>query len=240
MTQDRSPVRTQSLLGGASVTSSWEMARARLANPEPSRTCWLATTRPDGRPHLMPVIAFWIDDAMHILAGEGTQKARNIAADDRCVIATGSTTLPSLDIVIEGRSRADHRRRTPFDAWRGGLQGEGLAPRGDRGRGRGSERPDRRPAAVHVLPDRPVEGLRSPRHDRHGAIRSRRAAETHAMGLRRRLKQISLASMARRAPRACPIATYPRIRDRGQPLARAGGRSSAWPRPCGGLCCSPR
>jgi hypothetical protein len=52
----------------------------------------------------MPVIAFWIDDAMHILASEGTQKARNIAADDRCVIATGSTTLPSLYIVIEGRA----------------------------------------------------------------------------------------------------------------------------------------
>lgn len=114
MTQDRAPERTQSLLGGASVTSSWEMARARLANPEQSRTCWLATTRPDGRPHLMPVIAFWIDDAMHILAGKGTQKARNIAADDRCVIATGSTTLPSLDIVIEGRAEpitdAEHVR----------------------------------------------------------------------------------------------------------------------------------
>ena len=115
MTQDRAPVRTESLLGGASETSSWELARARLANPEQSRTCWLATTRPDGRPHLMPVIAFWIDDAMHILAGEGTQKARNIAADDRCVIATGSTTLPSLDLVIEGRAEpitdeADVRR----------------------------------------------------------------------------------------------------------------------------------
>ncbi len=238
MTQDRAPERTESLLGGASVTSSWEMARARLANPEQSRTCWLATTRPDGRPHLMPVIAFWIDDAMHILAGKGTQKARNIAADDRCVIATGSTTLPSLDIVIEGRAEpitdAEHVRHVagvftekgwPLEVTEDGVDG--------------SERPDRRPAALHVLPDRPVEGLRSPRHDRHGAIRPRRAAETHAMGLPRQLKQVSLPSMARRAPSACPIATYPRIRDYGQPSARAGGRSSAWPRPCGGLCCSP-
>ena len=130
MTQDRAPVQTTSLLEGASVTSSWELARERLANPEQSRTCWLATTRPDGRPHLMPVIAFWIDDAMHILAGEGTQKARNIAADDRCVIATGSTTLPSLDIVIEGRAEpitGDGRRSTR----RRDLQGERLATRGD-------------------------------------------------------------------------------------------------------------
>src|SRR6187549_3039852 len=103
MTHERAPEHTQSLLGEAGTTS-WEMARERLANPEQPRTYWLATTRPDGRPHLMPVIAFWIDDAMHIVAGEGTQKARNIAVDGRCVIATGSTTLPSLDIVIEGRA----------------------------------------------------------------------------------------------------------------------------------------
>ena len=104
MTQERAPSRTRSLLGDEAETSSWELARTRLANPEQSRTCWLATMRPDGAPHLMPVIAFWIDDAMHIVVGEGTRKARNIATDGRCVIATGSTTLPSLDIVIEGRA----------------------------------------------------------------------------------------------------------------------------------------
>ena len=106
MTRDLAPERTQSLLGNGEGTTSWEMARERLANPEQPRTYWLATTRPDGRPHLMPVIAFWIDGAMHVVAGEGTQKARNIAADGHCVIATSSTTLPSLDIVIEGRAEA--------------------------------------------------------------------------------------------------------------------------------------
>ena len=170
----------------------------------------------------MPVIAFWIDDAMHILAGEGTQKARNIAADDRCVIATGSTTLPSLDIVIEGRAEPI----TDPEAVRrvaGIFKEKGWPLEVDGGRGRGSERPDRRPTALHVLPDRPVEGLRSPRHDRDGAIRSRRPAETNALGLRRQLSQISLASMAWRASRACSIAARPRIPPHGQPLARAGG-----------------
>ena len=52
----------------------------------------------------MPVIGFWMDGAMYVLAGEGTRKARNLAADDRCVIATTSTTLPSLDLVVEGRA----------------------------------------------------------------------------------------------------------------------------------------
>ena len=42
---------------------------------------------------------------MHIVVGESTRKARNIAADSRCVIATTSTTLPSLDLIIEGRAQ---------------------------------------------------------------------------------------------------------------------------------------
>ncbi len=50
----------------------------------------------------MPVIAFWIDGAMHMVVGEGSRKARNLAANSQCVLATSSTTLPSLDIVIEG------------------------------------------------------------------------------------------------------------------------------------------
>jgi Pyridoxamine 5'-phosphate oxidase len=104
MTQERAPERERPLVGEESGTTSWEVARDRLANPEEQRTSWLATTCPDGRPHLMPVIAFWIDDAIHIVAGDGTRKARNLAVDGRCVIATSSTTLPSLDIVVEGRA----------------------------------------------------------------------------------------------------------------------------------------
>jgi hypothetical protein len=113
MTQERAPERERSLVGDESGTTSWEVARDRLANPEEQRTSWLATTRPDGRPHLMPVIAFSIDGAIHIVAGEGTRKARNLAVDGRCVIATSSTTLPSLDIV-EGRAASSkiHRPAT--------------------------------------------------------------------------------------------------------------------------------
>jgi Pyridoxamine 5'-phosphate oxidase len=104
MTNERAPAREQPLGGDKSATTSWDFAVERLANPEVPRTCWLATTRPDGRPHLMPVIAFWIEGALHIVAGEDTRKARNLAADGRCVIGTSSTRLPSLDLVVEGRA----------------------------------------------------------------------------------------------------------------------------------------
>ena len=102
MTNERAPEHEQPLAADRSGTTSWEFALERLENPEVPRTCWLATTRPDGRPHLMPVIAFWIDGALHIVAGEGTRKARNLAADGRCVIAMSSTRLPSLDLIVEG------------------------------------------------------------------------------------------------------------------------------------------
>jgi len=36
--------------------------------------------------------------------GEGSRKARNLAADGRCVIGTSSTRLPSVDLVVEGRA----------------------------------------------------------------------------------------------------------------------------------------
>jgi hypothetical protein len=104
MTDERAPRHEQPLGGNASGTMSWELARARLANPESPRTSWLATTLPDGRPHLMPLIAFWIDGALHIVAGEGTRKARDLLADGRCVIGMSSTTLPSIDLVVEGHA----------------------------------------------------------------------------------------------------------------------------------------
>ena len=51
----------------------------------------------------MPLIAVWIDGAFHFLAGEGTRKARNLAADSRCVISMSSFELPSIDIIVEGQ-----------------------------------------------------------------------------------------------------------------------------------------
>ena len=104
MTTERAPAHEEPMLDDQPGTTAWAFARERLANPEPSRTSWLATVRPDGRPHLMPIIAFWIDGAFHFVVGEGTRKGRNLAADGRCVIAIGSSTLPSLDVVVEGHA----------------------------------------------------------------------------------------------------------------------------------------
>ena len=104
MTIDVAPVREAPMLDDQPATTPWALALERLANPEPSRTSWLATVRPDGSPHLMPIIAFWIEDAFHFVVGEETRKGRNLAADGRCVFATGSSTHPSMDVVVEGHA----------------------------------------------------------------------------------------------------------------------------------------
>jgi hypothetical protein len=104
MRQERTP-ELEAPMTGEGATTGWNVARERLANPEYQRTSWLATVRPDGRPHLMPIIAFWIEGALHFVAAESSQKGRNLAADGRCVIGIGSTTLPSLDLIVEGRAQ---------------------------------------------------------------------------------------------------------------------------------------
>jgi hypothetical protein len=104
MTTERAPLTEEPMVDDQPGTTPWALALERLTNPEPGRTSWLATVQADGRPHLMPIIAFWIDGAFHFVVGEGTRKGRNLAGHGNCVIATGSTTLPSLDVVVEGHA----------------------------------------------------------------------------------------------------------------------------------------
>jgi nitroimidazol reductase NimA-like FMN-containing flavoprotein (pyridoxamine 5'-phosphate oxidase superfamily) len=102
---ERLPKSEAPLVEGQTDTTPWAVAEDRLEHPAPGQNHWLATVRPDGQPHLMPIIAFWIDGAFYFLAGSQTRKARNLAADDRCVIGTANLTSPSMDLIVEGRAR---------------------------------------------------------------------------------------------------------------------------------------
>lgn len=83
----------------------WREARDRLANPEHGRTYWLATVRPDGQPHVMPLIGLWVDDGFYFITGEGTRKGHNLARSPRCVVSGSTTAVPSLDVIVEGRAQ---------------------------------------------------------------------------------------------------------------------------------------
>jgi len=87
---------------GASPTP-WEEARGRL---EAAEVYWLMTVRPDGRPHATPLLAVWLDGAMHFSTGPSEVKARNLAHNRRCALVTGGDALgEGLDLVVEGETR---------------------------------------------------------------------------------------------------------------------------------------
>ena len=78
---------------------------------ERSRNYWVCTTRPDGRPHAMPVWGVWVDDTLWFSTGDGSVKARNLAADPRVAVH-----LESGDdaVMLEGTAeRPLARRRRP-------------------------------------------------------------------------------------------------------------------------------
>jgi uncharacterized pyridoxamine 5'-phosphate oxidase family protein len=63
---------------------------------------WLSTVRPDGRPHVTPLIAVWLEEALYFCTGETERKAKNIAHNSNCVLTTGSNRFEGFDVVIEG------------------------------------------------------------------------------------------------------------------------------------------
>ncbi len=78
----------------------WSEARSTL---DAAEIYWLSTVRPDGRPHVTPVAAVWIDDALVFGTGPTERKAHNLAANLKTVITTGTNQLgEGFDIVIEG------------------------------------------------------------------------------------------------------------------------------------------
>jgi nitroimidazol reductase NimA-like FMN-containing flavoprotein (pyridoxamine 5'-phosphate oxidase superfamily) len=82
-------------------SSPWSRALEQLDGGFDA-TCWLATTRPDGRPHVAGIGALWVDGSFYIVTGADTRKGRNLAKNPNCVI---SLALKGLDLVVEGRAK---------------------------------------------------------------------------------------------------------------------------------------
>jgi hypothetical protein len=76
----------------------WSRALKQL-EAGPSGTFWLATTGPDGRPHVAGIGALWVDGKIYLVSGSRTRKGRNLAANPKCVL---SVSLTGIDLVIEG------------------------------------------------------------------------------------------------------------------------------------------
>ncbi|WP_280402141.1 pyridoxamine 5'-phosphate oxidase family protein [Nocardia carnea] len=77
----------------------WASAAAIL---DAAEVFWLSTVRPDGRPHVTPLLAAWSLGGMCFTTGDRERKALNLEHNPQCVLTTGTNALTGVDVVIEG------------------------------------------------------------------------------------------------------------------------------------------
>jgi PPOX class probable F420-dependent enzyme len=98
----------------------WAWAEERLVA---ARNYWVCTTRPDGRPHAMPVWGVWHEGAFYFSSSPDSRKARNLAANpavtvhlesgDEVVVVEGVAGLESHEELLT--QLADYRRKYSFE-----------------------------------------------------------------------------------------------------------------------------
>jgi hypothetical protein len=91
---------------GATRSLDWPEVERRLAS---NGWFWLASVRPDGAPHMMPLFAAWSAPVLFIASKDSARKSRNLDADGRCVL---STEADGAHLVVEGEASRVRDRAT--------------------------------------------------------------------------------------------------------------------------------
>lgn len=81
----------------------WDYVVARMTD---AKNYWVATTRPDSRPHVVPTWAVWFDNRLYFDGSPATRRMRNIAANPHVAVH-----LDDGDnvVVVEGIARSVDR-----------------------------------------------------------------------------------------------------------------------------------
>jgi len=135
MVKARTPKSTRPHIPGYGLPNSkkgllpWRWAENRLKK---SRQYWIATTRPDGRPHVMVVWALWQDGRLYFSTGKTSRKAQNLAKNPHCTMCT---EMAAEAVILEGlveterdieRIREFIRRYEKKYKWKLGEMADGL------------------------------------------------------------------------------------------------------------------
>ena len=116
----QAPTSELSSVGTSANTraTSWAEAEEELKTAE---VYWLTTVRPDGRPHVTPLIGVWLDTALYFCAGYPDRKWKDLSTNQNVVLTTGNNAFrDTLDIVVEGKAvvvRDDAKVRRLGDAF---------------------------------------------------------------------------------------------------------------------------
>jgi general stress protein 26 len=136
------------------VATQWTEALRLI---EAADLFWISTVRADGRPHVTPLVAVWLDGALHFSTGAGEQKCVNLQGNPHVILTTGCAEwTEGIDIVVEGDAVrvTDHARlRRLARAWAAKWDGRWEFEPGDEGF-RNPGGPD-----VHVYAVRPAKVL---------------------------------------------------------------------------------
>ena len=91
------------------------VAKSAADRVEEARNVWMATVRPDGRPHLVPV--WYVVDAgrWYICTGPDSVKARNLTHNPQIALALEDGTNP---VIVEGEARACRPSPTVVDKFK--------------------------------------------------------------------------------------------------------------------------
>ena len=100
------------------AVADWDETRLAL---EAAQLFWITTVRPDGRPHVTPLVAVWLDEAMYFATGPSEQKALNLGQNPHVILTTGCNAWDhGIDIVLEGtavRITDEQHLEKLADAW---------------------------------------------------------------------------------------------------------------------------
>ena len=66
------------------------------------RVVWMATVRPDGRPHLVPVWFVWAEPQLYVCIAPGSVKGRNLEKNQKVCLALEDGVHP---VICEGEAR---------------------------------------------------------------------------------------------------------------------------------------
>ena len=83
----------------STVLLAWAVLSRRLAE---ARTYWLATVRPDGRPHVVPTDGLWVDDTLWFGGDTDTVHHRNLCGNGAAAVHLEDGTRA---VIVEGRAR---------------------------------------------------------------------------------------------------------------------------------------
>lgn len=94
----------------------WPLAVEQLKQ---ARSYWLATTRPDGRPHLAPLWGAWVDEAFYFQGAPNARWSHNLAENPNATVhlESGSNVVIVVGIVDHVVTDAALAARL-IDAWR--------------------------------------------------------------------------------------------------------------------------